>query len=87
MADFEYVGNGTLTMAGEGDYAFVPLEHVVGDVVYIKYKITKYLQLERVAIKKIIINDATVVYIDTLNRAWLDGELLKENEAMELIYN
>lgn len=89
MADFFYTPSGGVNFRGESDSYYLGFEHQIGDIVYIKYKIIRYLLLEKVAIKKILTNsnknNYVIVYIDTFNRAWLDGELLKESEALALL--
>lgn len=84
MAD--YIGNANISFGGTAKTYHIYYQYDIGDILYIKYKIIIDEIMEKVAIKKIILSDgAPVVYIDTFNRAWLTGELLYEDDAINLL--
>lgn len=83
--DFNYIGTGGLTLSGCADFSITEKFFVtfgVGSIVYNCRKATQKGQLEKIAIKKVIINSTQETYIDTFNAIWDATELCTHEEAL-----
>lgn len=88
---FEYTGEGTIRISGcvcPTKQVYVLYKWQVNSYVYLKYKALQGI-MERVAIKKVIINQSpktafaeVVLYQDTLNSLYNENDLITEEEAL-----
>lgn len=95
--DFEYVGNGTITICGKAisSYEFVIITtYNARDIVYVKEKAKRGI-IEKICIKTVYFSDpghypyygvnSYPIYKDTFNALWLERDLVDEATALSLI--